>query len=91
MSKTFDANGISFNAFTSKDMTAYHYKFLSSDENMDIICRITADMIFNPLMREKDLISERNVIIQEMKDDEDDIDEWINDNILGKFFAKDFL
>jgi predicted Zn-dependent peptidase len=32
-------------------------------------------------MREKDLTSERNVIIQEMKDDEDDIDEWINDKI----------
>jgi hypothetical protein len=81
ISKTFDANGISFNAFTAKDMTAYHYKFLAREENMDIICRITADMIFHPLMREKDLTSERNVIIQEMKDDEDDIDEWINDKI----------
>jgi len=81
ISKTFDANGISFNAFTAKDMTAYHYKFLSREENMDIICKITADMIFNPLMREKDLDSERNVIIQEMKDDEDDIDEWINDKV----------
>jgi predicted Zn-dependent peptidase len=81
ISKTFDANGISFNAFTSKDMTAYHYKFLATSENMDIICRITSDMIFHPLMREKDLNNERNVIIQEMKDDEDDIDEWINDNL----------
>jgi len=81
ISKTFDANGISFNAFTAKDMTAYHYKFLASEENMDIICRITSDMIFYPLMREKDITSERNVIIQEMKDDEDDIDEWINDKI----------
>jgi predicted Zn-dependent peptidase len=81
ISKTFDANGISFNAFTSKDITAYHYKFLASPENMDIICRITSDMIFHPLMREKDLHNERNVIIQEMKDDEDDIDEWINDKL----------
>jgi predicted Zn-dependent peptidase len=81
ISKTFDANGISFNAFTAKDMTAYHYKFLATDENMDIICRITSDMIFHPLMRERDISSERNVIIQEMKDDEDDIDEWINDKL----------
>jgi len=81
ISKTFDANGISFNAFTAKDMTAYHYKFLAREENMDIICRITADMIFHPYMREKDLTSERNVIIQEMKYDEDDIDEWINDKV----------
>ena len=87
ISKTFDANGISFNAFTAKDMTAYHYKFLATDENMDIICRITADMIFHPLMREKEIASERNVIIQEMKDDEDDIDEWINDKIESSLIA----
>ena len=62
-------------------MTAYHYKFLASEYNMDIICSITSDMIFHPYMREKDIITERNVIIQEMKDDEDDIDEWINDKI----------
>jgi predicted Zn-dependent peptidase len=87
ISKTFDANGISFNAFTAKDMTAYHYKFLAREENMDIICRITADMIFHPLMREKEIKSERNVIIQEMKDDEDDIDEWINDKVESSILA----
>jgi predicted Zn-dependent peptidase len=38
ISKTFDANGISFNAFTGKDVTAYHFKFLSTSENVDIIC-----------------------------------------------------
>jgi len=86
ISKTFDANGISFNAFTSKDMTAYHYKFLSTPENLDIICKITSDMIMFPLMRDKDILTERNVIIQEMKDDEDDIDEFINDKIECSIF-----
>jgi len=86
ISKTFDANGISFNAFTSKDMTAYHYKFLSTPENLDIICKITSDMILHPLMRETDIANERNVIIQEMKDDADDIDEFINDTIECRIF-----
>ena len=86
ISKTFDANGISFNAFTSKDMTAYHYKFLSTPENLDIICKITSDMILNPLMREKDIDTERNVIIQEMNDDADDIDEFISDTIECRIF-----
>jgi predicted Zn-dependent peptidase len=86
ISKTFDANGISFNAFTSKDITAYHYKFLSTPENLDIICRITSDMILNPLMRDKDILTERNVIIQELKDDADDIDEFINDTLECKLF-----
>ena len=81
ISKTFDANGISFNAYTSKDTTAYHYKFLSTKENLDIICKITSDMIMNPLMRESDLKTERNVIIQEYNDGIDDIDDFIDENI----------
>jgi len=81
ISKTFDANGISFNAYTSKDTTAYHYKFLSSPENLDIICKITSDMIMNPLMREREINTERNVIIQEYNDDIDDIDSYIEDMI----------
>ena len=81
ISKTFDANGISFNAYTSKDTTAYHYKFLSTKENLDIICKITSDMIMNPFMREKDIKTERNVIIQEYNDDADDIDEYIAEKI----------
>ena len=81
ISKTFDANGISFNAYTSKDTTAYHYKFLSNKENLDLICKITSDMIFNPLMREKDIKTERNVIVQEYNDDVDDIDEFIDEKI----------
>lgn len=81
ISKTFDSHGISFNAYTSKDTTAYHYKFLSTKENLDIICKITSDMIFNPLMREKDIKTERNVIIQEYNDDVDDIDEYIAEKI----------
>ena len=38
-------------------------------------------MIFNPLMREKDIKTERNVIVQEYNDDIDDIDEFIDDKI----------
>lgn len=81
ISKTFDSKGISFNAFTSKDITAFHYKFLSTTENLDIICRITHNMLMKPLMREHDITTERNVIIQELNDDADDIDEVINDTL----------
>jgi len=81
ISKTFDSNGISFNAYTSKDVTAYHYKFLSTPENLDLICKITSEMLFKSLMREKDIGPERNVIIQEYNDGIDDIDEYIDDKL----------
>ena len=81
ITRVFDINGISFNAYTSKDTTAYHYKFLSTLSNVELICKITSDIIFNPLMRPSDIITERNVIIQELKDSEDDIDNYIGDTI----------
>ena len=81
ISKTFDSNGISFNAYTSKDTTAYHYKFLSTPENLNLICKITSEMLFKSLMREKDIGPERNVIIQEYNDGIDDIDEYIDDKL----------
>jgi predicted Zn-dependent peptidase len=81
ISKNLDANGIYFNAYTSKDITAYHFKFLSSPDNLNLVCNIASDMIMKPLMREKDIETERNVIIQEYNDDLDDIDEYIDDKI----------
>ena len=86
ISKTFDAHGISYNAYTSKDITAYHYKFLSTLDNLDLICKITADMLFHPLMRNNDIQNERNVIIQELKDDDDNIDEYIDNKLESLIF-----
>ena len=86
ISKTLDANGISFNAYTSKDSTAYHFKYLSTPQNLNLICSLASDFIMNPLMREKDIETERNVIIQEYNDDLDDIDEFIGDKIEESLF-----
>jgi predicted Zn-dependent peptidase len=81
ISKLFVSNGISFNAYTSKECTAYHYKFLSTKENVDLICDITSEMIYNSLMNTKDITPERNVIIQEYNDGIDDIDDYISDKL----------
>ena len=81
ISKTFDSNGISFNAYTSKDITAYHYKFLSTKANVELICNITSDMLYNSYMRQKDITPERNVIIQEYNDGLDDIDNVVTDTV----------
>ena len=86
ISKTLDSNGISFNAYTSKDSTAYHFKYLSKPQNIDLVCRLASDFIMNPLMREKDIATERNVIIQEYNDDLDDIDEYIADKLEESLF-----
>ncbi len=79
ISRPLDALGIEFNAFTNKEITGYNFKFLSTDENIDLILKIAKDMCLNPLMRLKDFELEKKVVIQELKDDVDDIDEFIED------------
>jgi predicted Zn-dependent peptidase len=88
ITKPLDAAGISFNAYTSKNITAYYYKFLSSKENMDLICKITSDIIFHSLMRQSDIDVEREVVIQEYNDDLDDIDEFIDEELEKVIFGK---
>jgi predicted Zn-dependent peptidase len=88
ISKKLDSYGIDFNAFTSKDITGYTYKFLSNHDNMSLICNIAHDILYNSFMREKDIKLEREVIIQEYNDDIDDIDEFINDQLEIFLFDK---
>lgn len=86
ITKTLDAAGISYNAFTAKDMTAYFYKFLVNSDNINLICRITYEMLFHSLFREKDIKLEREVVIEEYNDGIDDIDEIIDDKIDEELF-----
>jgi predicted Zn-dependent peptidase len=86
ISRPLDAAGVTYNAFTAKDMTAYMYKFLATDENIDLICKITTQMLFHSLFREKDINLERTVIIQEYNDGIDDIDNVIDDIIDVEMF-----
>jgi predicted Zn-dependent peptidase len=79
ISRPLDAAGINFNAFTNKEVTGYNFKFLSTIENINLILKIAKDMCLNPLMRIKDFELEKKVVIQELKDDKDDIDEFIED------------
>ena len=79
ISRTLDSKGIDFNAFTTKELTGYNFKFLSTLENFNLILNIGLDMCLNPIMRLKDFKLEKQVVLQEFKDDIDDIDEFIED------------
>ena len=79
ISRPLDAAGITFNAFTNKEVTGYNFKFLSNIENINLILKLAKDMCLNALLRLKDFEVEKKVVIQELKDDKDDIDEFIED------------
>lgn len=79
ISRPLDSLGIEFNAFTNKEITGYNFKFLSTIQNIKLILKIGKDMCLNPLMRLNDFNLEKQVVIQELKNDNDDIDEFIDD------------
>ncbi len=65
ISKELDKYGAMFNAFTGKDSTGYYVKIDGS--KADIAVDLLYDMLFHSEYRQKDLIQERKVILEEMK------------------------
>lgn len=70
ISSSIDNVGGNLNAFTDSEITAYHATV--GNKYKDLAIDVITDLISNPLFPEKELIKERQVIIQEMKMYEDD-------------------
>lgn len=66
------------NAYTSRDVTAYHAKVLKRD--IELALDILSDIIFNPSFIEDEMEKERNVILQEINQTIDAPDDIIFDH-----------
>jgi len=91
IAKEFDAIGGQTNAYTSMEHTCYHGKVL--DTHMQTMVDILGDIFLNSLFEEKDVQTERPVILQEIGMVEDSPEEHIHllagngfwgDNPLGR-------
>jgi len=60
-----DAIGADFNAFTSKEYTGFYIKCLS--KKIELGLEVLSEMMINPLMEEKAIKREKNVIKEEMR------------------------
>lgn len=69
--------GASINAYTSYDITSYHYHLLKDD--IDHGFDVFADMIINSTFPEKELENERGAILQEIAMYEDTPDAHVDD------------
>lgn len=69
LSRTLDAVGADFNAYTSKDHTGYYIKLQS--EKLELALSVLSDMIYNPLFEAKEIERERGVILEEINMYED--------------------
>jgi len=77
IAEVFEEMGGQLNAYTSKEHTCFYVRVL--DENLYEAMDVLFDMLFNSVMNEKDLDTERGVIIEEINMFEDSPDELVHD------------
>ncbi len=77
ISSLIENRGGHLNAFTDRDMTAYHARILSRDQ--ETATELLMDMLENSTLRAPDVEMERQVILEEIKQSQDDPTSLIHD------------
>jgi predicted Zn-dependent peptidase len=77
IAQSIESVGGYLNAFTSKEHTCYYARVL--DEHLELAADVLSDMVFQPTFPGKEFEKERNVILEELKQAEDDPDDIIQD------------
>lgn len=69
ISTAFDALGAEFNAFTSREFTCFYARLI--DERLKLGFEILADMLVNSTFAHKDIVPERQVVLEEIARSQD--------------------
>lgn len=77
IAQEFDAIGGQFNAYTSREHTVYYSKVLK--ENLSTAIDILADILQHSIFDEEELARERNVVLQEIAQNNDTPDDLVFD------------
>ena len=77
MSKEMEGAGGELNAFTAKELTAYHAVTLT--QTSETAKSIVADIVCNPLLKAEDIEMEKKIVIQEIGMCENDPSSYIHD------------
>jgi len=77
IAQSIESVGGYLNAFTSKEHTCYYARVL--DEHLELATDVISDIVFQPTFPEKEFEKEKNVILEELKQAEDDPDDIIQD------------
>jgi predicted Zn-dependent peptidase len=85
----FESFGGYVNAFTSKEQTCYYVRALSAHLSRSM--ELLADVVLSPAFRQKDVIKERAVIIEEIKSYDDEPEELIMDIGEQALFGKNTM
>ena len=77
ISRSIESVGGYLNAFTSKEHTCFYARML--DQHTDLAMDVVSDLVLNASFPEKEIDKEKNVVIEELRNAEDDPDDIIHD------------
>ncbi len=77
IAQSIESVGGYLNAFTSKEHTCFYSRVL--DEHLELATDVLSDLTLSPTFPEKELLKEKNVVLEELKQAEDDPDDIIHD------------
>ncbi len=84
IARTIDSLGGMLDAFTAKEMICFNVKVL--DEHLPIAFDVLADMVLRPRFAEEDIVKEKQVVVEEIKMDQDNPDYLVHEIFTQNFW-----
>ncbi|MDR1025956.1 MAG: insulinase family protein, partial [Lactobacillus sp.] len=89
ISEDLEKVGGHLNAYTSREFTSFYAKVLKND--CELAVDVLSDLVMNPIFPAEELIKEREVVVQEIKQSIDTPDDIIFDHLQETAFANQSL
>ncbi len=84
IAQAMDSVGGMLDAFTSKEMTCFNAKVL--DEHLPIAFDVISDLVLRPRFDDADIVKEKQVVLEEIKMDEDNPESLIHEMFTQNFW-----
>ena len=84
IAREMDSVGGLLDAFTSKESVCFNAKVL--DEHLPLAFDVISDLILNPLFADEDIVKERQVILEEIRMEEDNPESVAHETLLQNFW-----
>ena len=84
-----DAIGANMNAYTTREVTAYHIQLLKKD--FEFGCDLLSDMVQNAVLDPQEIETERQVILQEIAQTKDTPEEYVYDLLYEKIYGAESM
>ncbi|RKZ21029.1 insulinase family protein, partial [bacterium] len=85
IARAIEGRGGVLDAFTSRENTCFYARVL--DEDMPVAVDVLTDLVFNPIFPPDEIEKERNVVIEEIKKEEDDPDDLLINLLFESLFS----